>query len=343
MTGLATGTDYTFQVRIVGGGNASEPDEVTATTTGTAVSTDATLSALVVNDGSTDLTLTPGFAPDEYTYMASVGTAVDEVTVTPTPNDAGAMIEYLDGSDITLTDAGTAAGHQVAVAEGDNVVKVSCWNESGGAAAGTRALKARFVSPPEHHDGSGRVKVRVAFSEAIEESPENVGEHGVKVEGGRVTSVRQVDNQPAGGAGALSATISTTVLGPVALSVADARVREAGDALLVFEVTLGRARHAAVTVDYVTSDVTARAGEDYTSASGTLTFATGERLKTVEVTVLDDAHDEGEETLTLTLSNASGARSGVTPSSRPAAGSRSTRATASASPATGACSRPTQA
>ena len=67
--------------------------------------------------------------------------------------------------------------------------------------AGARALKARFVSPPERHDGSGRVKVRVAFSEAIEESPENVGEHGVKVEGGRVTSVRRVDNRPAGGAG----------------------------------------------------------------------------------------------------------------------------------------------
>ena len=84
-------------------------------------------------------------------------------------------------------------------------------------------------------------------------------------------------------------------------------MREAEDALLVFQVTLDRARHAAVTVDYVTSDVTARAGEDYTSASGTLTFATGERLKTVEVTVLDDAHDEGEETLKLTLSNPSGA------------------------------------
>ena len=70
---------------------------------------------------------------------------------------------------------------------------------------GGRALKARFVSPPEHHDGSGRVKVRVAFSEPIEESPENVGEHGVQVEGGRVTSVRQVDNRPSGGAGGRSA------------------------------------------------------------------------------------------------------------------------------------------
>ena len=49
------------------------------------------------------------------------------------------------------------------------------------------------------------MKVRVAFSEAIDESPENVAEHGVRVEGGRVTSVRRVGNQPAGGAAARSA------------------------------------------------------------------------------------------------------------------------------------------
>ena len=61
-------------------------------------------------------------------------------------------------------------------------------------------LRAWFVSPPEQHDGKKRVKVQVEFTEAIEESPENVGEHGVQVEGGRVTSVRQVGNQPAGGA-----------------------------------------------------------------------------------------------------------------------------------------------
>ena len=49
---------------------------------------------------------------------------VAEVTVTPTKNDSGATIEYLDGSDMTLTDAGTADGHQVTLAEGDNVIKV---------------------------------------------------------------------------------------------------------------------------------------------------------------------------------------------------------------------------
>ena len=204
---------------------------------------------------------------------------------------------------------------------------------------GPAPLTAAFEGLPEAHDGERAFRFRVAFSEDIAIGFRTFRDQSLSVSGGSVKKAKRVDRRrdlwevtvkpgslgdvtvtleggrACGTAGAvctgdgraLSATISTTVLGPVALSVADARVREAEDALLVFEVTLDRARHAAVTVDYVTSDVTARAGEDYTSASGTLTFATGERLKTVEVTVLDDAHDEGEETLTLTLSNPSGA------------------------------------
>ena len=364
------------------------------------VSADATLSALVVNDGRSEVTLSPSFAPGTTGYTALVANAVAQVTVTPTTTHAAATVAWLDGSDMTLADAGTAAGQQVTLAEGANVIKVKvtaedttttetytvtvtrraadapgdegdlrltdekpytsrpdgtvvvgvegrveifhakswgtvcddgfsrettsrfivkldddgnatddvtvnesandapalvcqsmgydngeyasgygrsgesqpsgpgitiyypenstyegipqpiwldeltcaagdaalrvdalpaplahcayagwglhncshredagvrCWNEPESAQAGARALKARFVSPPEHHDGSGRVRVRVAFSEAIDESPENVGEHGVKVEGGRVTSVRRVDNQSGGGAAARSA------------------------------------------------------------------------------------------------------------------------------------------
>ena len=96
-------------------------------------STDATLTDLVVNDGTTNLTLTPTFASGMYTYTARVVNAVDEVTVTPTKNDSDASIEYLDGSDMTLDDAGTDAGHQVAVAVGDNVVKVKVTAEDGNA------------------------------------------------------------------------------------------------------------------------------------------------------------------------------------------------------------------
>ncbi len=98
-----------------------------------------------------------------------------------------------------------------------------------------------------------------------------------------------------------------------ALSVADARGREGVDEAVVFEVSLDRAFTTAshrVTVDYATADGTAKAGEDYTATSGTLTFAAGERVKTVSVPILDDGHDEGHETFLLRLSNVAGAREG---------------------------------
>ena len=92
------------------------------------------------------------------------------------------------------------------------------------------------------------------------------------------------------------------------LSVADAEVGEGPRAVLVFEVTLARAADHPVTVDYATAEGTATAGEDYEAVSGTLSFETGQTTATVQVPVLDDSHDEGEETLTLVLTNASNAR-----------------------------------
>ena len=109
--------------------------------------------------------------------------------------------------------------------------------------------------------------------------------------------------------GAVTFALSATVAGPVGVTVADARVEEGANAVaLAFAVTLSRAASAALTVDYATADGSAHAGDDYTAARGTLKFAAGERSKTIEVAVLDDAHDEGEETLTLRLSNPSGGR-----------------------------------
>ena len=72
------------------------------------------------------------------------------------------------------------------------------------ASSAQRALQGRFVSPPERHDGKKRIKVRVEFSEPVEESPENVGEHGVEVEGGQVTSVSPVGGDAPDGAGTRS-------------------------------------------------------------------------------------------------------------------------------------------
>ena len=103
----------------------------------------------------------------------------------------------------------------------------------------------------------------------------------------------------------LSHSTSASVAGPVGISVADARVQEAAGAVLAFTVSLSRAPTSNVTVNYATSDGTATAGADYTATSGTLTISAGSTSGSIDVTVLDDSHDDGGETLTLTLSNAS--------------------------------------
>ena len=112
------------------------------------------------------------------------------------------------------------------------------------------------------------------------------------------------------GTGPASPPSDAAVPAPAALSVADAKAAEPGagqSAALEFAVTLNRAASETVTVDYATADGTATAGSDYTATSGTLSFAAGETKKTVSVQLLADAHDDGGETMTLTLSNASGA------------------------------------
>ena len=127
---------------------------------------------------------------------------------------------------------------------------------------------------------------------------------------GPFSSCTQTGAVCAAGSEVLSNAVAKTILGPPGLSVADARVDEAPGATVDFAVTLARASKATVTVDYATSDGTganaATAGADYTATSDTLTFAPGETEKTVSVPVLDDSHDEGEETFTLTLSNPQG-------------------------------------
>ena len=209
-----------------------------------------------------------------------------------------------------------------------------------GEAVAPDGLTASFEGVPEVHDGSSPFTFRVRFSLEPRVSYKVLRDESFAVTGGEVDKARRVDGRNdlreihiepegwddvavmlAGGRACgtegaictadgkvLANTAVATVLGPLALSVADARIDEGPNAVLAFEVTLNRAAPGTVTVDYATADGTATAGADYTAASDTLTFDPGETAKTVNVTVLDDAHDDTEETLTLTLSNAVGAR-----------------------------------
>ena len=97
------------------------------------------------------------------------------------------------------------------------------------------------------------------------------------------------------------------------VSVADAATRTEG-ATASFTVTLSRAVPREVTVDYATrADPTAAAetaavpGQDYTAASGTVTFAARATEATVTVPLLGDALDEHTETFWLRLASPTGA------------------------------------
>ena len=93
--------------------------------------------------------------------------------------------------------------------------------------------------------------------------------------------------------------------GPPSFVVTDVSGAEGGGSLSL-SVLLTNANGSSVSVDYATADGTALAGSDYTAKSGTLTFTPGQTLKTVAVTMLDDALAEDDETFSLNLANATG-------------------------------------
>ena len=237
--------------------------------------------------------------------------------VTVAPNGSG---------DIAVSLPARACGETAAIcaADGRTLSESIAATVVGTHVAGTPFV-ASFDTVPDEHDGSTRFTFHLLMShEAHGLSYRTVRDALFDVSGGRVTGARRLTSgknqnwavtvEPSSTADVVVAVRGTescdaanavctanrhklpgeasiTVPDPATLSVADAEVREGPDATLDFVVTLSRNRHEAT------------AGADYTAASGTLTLAAGETSKTVSVAVLDDALDEGSETLTLTLTN----------------------------------------
>jgi sugar lactone lactonase YvrE len=71
----------------------------------------------------------------------------------------------------------------------------------------------------------------------------------------------------------------------------------------VFTVSLSSAFPVPVTVNYATADGTAHAGTNYTSTSGTLTFAPGITTQTIRVPILDSGSQTTALAFTFNLSN----------------------------------------
>ncbi len=124
---------------------------------------------------------------------------------------------------------------------------------------------------------------------------------------------------PTGGAAVVAPSQATLTItdddtaGRVQFSSATYSAAEnAGSALVTLSRSGGTAGGA--TVQYATSDGTALAGTDYMLSTGTVTFGTGETIKTFSVPLIDNALPDGTRTLNLTLSAPGGGASLGAPS-----------------------------
>ena len=256
-----------------------------------------------------------------------------ELTVEPTGSGAVSILVPLNRACAETGALCTAQGGMLTIAPAQSIP---------GPAQGPQApggLTASFVSVPDEHDGRTEFWLELTFDAAVAQGSKTRIQALLGASGGSVTRLRRKDGRldhwrikiqpsshetvtvtlapspPCGTTGAVctedgrtfTTGLTTQIQGPPGLTVEDAEVQEGPNATLAFAVTLSRAPSGTVTVDYATADGTATAATDYTATSGTLSFAAGETEKTISVPVLDDGHDEGSETLTLTLANPSGA------------------------------------
>ena len=151
-------------------------------------SDNATLSGLTVNDGSSDLALSPAFASDTMSYTAYALMAVDEVTVTPTTLNSNATIAWLDGSGMALADADTADGHQVALSAGANVVKIKVTSQDNSttktyAVTVTRAAVGPPAAPAGFSATAGNLRVALAWNEPASDAVITHHEYRYKTDG----------------------------------------------------------------------------------------------------------------------------------------------------------------
>ena len=324
-----------------------DPKKLSASVSATVAGPEETTPANVAATGGPTITNTELRVGGQLTASTSGVTdanGTDEATVTWQWIRGSTDIAGATNNTYTLVD--TDEGHQMTVrvsfTDDDGYAETLTSAPTDAIAAALVPLTASFSDVPAEHEGQGELfTFGLTFSENFELSYVTLRDKAFTVDGGAVRMARRKEQgrnqswtihvEPAGHGPVtvtlpettdcnnskavctadnrpLSHSLSATVAGPVGISVADARVEEDDGAVLAFVVTLSRAASAALTVDYATSDGTAHAGADYTAASGTLTFQAGESSRTIDVTVLDDAHDDDGETLTLTLSNPSSGR-----------------------------------
>ncbi len=221
-------------------------------------------------------------------------------TVTITDNDLPTVT--IDATDASAAEAGSATGTFTVTRTGDLTGALTVNYTISGSATNGSDYASLSGSVVIAASAASATVVVTPVDDAIDENNETVvltlaAGSGYQIGGANNDTVTIADND---GPAVTTVTIDAT----------DASAAEAGSATGTFTVTRTGDLTAALTVNY-TIGGSATNGSDYASLSGSVVIAAGAASATVVVTPVDDAIDENNETVVLTLAAGSGYQIGA--------------------------------
>ncbi|MCE9527157.1 MAG: S8 family serine peptidase [Planctomycetales bacterium] len=214
--------------------------------------------------------------PSNYSTLASAG--YESVIAVAAINSTGGLASFSNYGANTV-DLG---------APGVGIVSTLPFNSYGsysGTSMATPHVTGAAALYAAANPGASAADIRSAIIASAQSTP-TASLAGKTVTGGRLNISAQPDLQPS-------------------LRISDVSKNEgdSGTTAFSFTVTLSSASTQTITVDYGTSDNTASAGSDYTTAAGTLTFAPGVTSQAVTVDVIGDTTVENSESFFVNLSS----------------------------------------
>jgi hypothetical protein len=293
LTGTTTVANYQTALRSVTYQNSSDnPSTATRTVTFTA------------NDGTTTSSATRGIAVS----------AVNDAPVNTVPGGQGTA----QNTPLVFSTVNSNAISVADVDAGTNTIQVTLTATNGTLTlSGTSGLSFAFSDGNGTGAGDGTADATMTFRGTL--ANVNAALNGMSFNptsgftGTGSVAITSNDLGNSGSGGPLTDTDSVSIqVGVTNISIADSQLTEpsSGSANMVFTVTLSAPAPAGgASVNFTTQAQAAAlnhatAGQDYTTTSGTLSFAQGEQIKSISVPILaDNKKNETNETFLVVLSS----------------------------------------
>jgi len=285
-------------------GSAVAPGDYTATS-GTLAwadgdSADKTFNVPVINDvlveGDETIALTLSL-PSGGAQLGSQSAAV--LTIVDNDAPAAGTLQFSSPTYSVIEDAGTATITVTRTGGSAGAVSVNVTNPAGGTATGGGT---DYTFTPATLNWAAGDAAPKTFTVAIVNDASVEASETINLQLGGATGGAVVGTTGA----AVLTIVDNDSAGTLSFSAPTYTVSESGVTATI-TVTRSGGAGGAVGVTYATSNGSATAGADYAAATGTLSWGSGDTsAKTFTVTILDDTAVEGNETVTLTLSAATG-------------------------------------